>query len=167
MEIKVRGILLCTIRIFLEYLDGYIIMENFLELCTSRKNMNHFDLFGRNEEIQKQHFQLMDLKEKGTVSWSDFALFYSCKLIAAKNKVNNMKIIREIFLLAVLQTFLSTKLSTKELVFAKNLFLKDPRIQVDQEGNVIATKDHFNRVMHDLTLMLKYVKIFRKKNHLV
>ena len=125
-------------------------------------------IFGRNEEIQRQHFQLMDLKEKGTVSWSDFALFYSCKLIAAKNKVKNVKIIEEIFLLiVVLQTFLATKLTTKELVFAKNLFLKAPRIQVDQEDNIIATKDHFNRAMHDLMLMIKYVKIFRKKNHFV
>jgi hypothetical protein len=29
----------------------------------------------------------MDSKQKGVVAWSDFALFYSCKLIAVKDKV--------------------------------------------------------------------------------
>lgn len=30
----------------------------------------------------------MDTAQKGVVAWSDFALFYSCKLIAAKDKVS-------------------------------------------------------------------------------
>jgi hypothetical protein len=30
----------------------------------------------------------MDSGQKGVVGWWDFALFYSCKLIARKNKVN-------------------------------------------------------------------------------
>lgn len=63
-------------------------MENFLELCTHRKDIDHLNLFTHDEELEKSHFRMMDLKEKGTVSWSDFALFYSCKLIAAKNRVN-------------------------------------------------------------------------------
>jgi len=29
----------------------------------------------------------MDSKQKGVIAWSDFALFYSCKLIAVKDKV--------------------------------------------------------------------------------
>jgi len=30
----------------------------------------------------------MDSKQQGVIAWSDFSLFYSCKLIAAKDKVN-------------------------------------------------------------------------------
>lgn len=63
-----------------------------------------------------------------------------------------------------LKTFLTTKLSTKELVFARNLFLKDPRLKIDQESNIIVTKDHFNRVYYDLMLMIKCVTIFRRTN---
>jgi hypothetical protein len=33
-------------------------------------------------------FSSMDLKQQGVVAWSDFSLFYSCKLIAVKDKVN-------------------------------------------------------------------------------
>lgn len=62
-------------------------MENFLELCSGGKVTDNFNLFNQKEELEKHHFILMDLKEKGVVGWSDFALFYSCKLIAAKNKV--------------------------------------------------------------------------------
>jgi hypothetical protein len=50
--------------------------------------MDNHNLFSQNENLEKIHFNLMYLKEKGSVSWSNFALFYSCKLIAAKNKVN-------------------------------------------------------------------------------
>jgi hypothetical protein len=45
----------------------------------------------------------------------------------------------------------------KELVVAKNLFLKDPRVKIDKENNFIITKEHFDRVSHDLTLMIKCV----------
>lgn len=38
-------------------------------------------------DLEKTHFNLMDSGQKGTVAWWDFALFYSCKLIATKNKV--------------------------------------------------------------------------------
>jgi hypothetical protein len=31
----------------------------------------------------------MDSLQKGVVTWSDFALFYSCKLIVVKDKVNH------------------------------------------------------------------------------
>jgi hypothetical protein len=64
-------------------------MDTFLEFCLSGKVMDNFDLFSQNKELEKKHFNLMDLQQKGTVAWSDFALFYSCKLIAAKNKVKN------------------------------------------------------------------------------
>jgi hypothetical protein len=56
-----------------------------------------------------------------------------------------------------LKTFLTTKLSTKELVFAKNLFFKDPHLKIDNESNFIITKEHYNRVSYDLMLMIKCV----------
>jgi hypothetical protein len=71
-------------------LDGYMILENFLEFCTSGLMSHSFNLFNKNnDDLEKAHFNLMDTKQKGTVAWVDFALFYSSKLIARKNKVKN------------------------------------------------------------------------------
>jgi hypothetical protein len=70
-------------------LDGFIIMEDFLAFCTSGKMTDSFSLFTQDsDELEKNHFSLMDTKQKGAVAWSDFALFYTCKIIASKNKVN-------------------------------------------------------------------------------
>ena len=104
----------------LDYLDGYIIMENFLELCTNRKGMDHLNLFTPSEELERSHFRLMDLKEKGTVSWSDFALFYSCKLIAAKNRVNihSMTMI-EGLVVRLLLDFLNDKINNERISLCK------------------------------------------------
>jgi hypothetical protein len=64
-------------------------MKNYLEFCSSGKIMDNFNLFNQNkDDLNKAYFNLMDSRQTGTVGWWDFALFYSCKLIAAKNKVN-------------------------------------------------------------------------------
>ena len=69
-------------------LDGFIIMDEFLTFCASGKMTDSHNLFTNDDqELEKKHFTLMDIKQKGAVAWSDFALFYSSKLIAAKNKV--------------------------------------------------------------------------------
>ena len=96
----------------------------------------------------------MDLRERGTIDWSDFVLFSGSRLIAAKTKVSDDFSTSAASSVA-LQTELSAKLTQKELVFAKNLFLKDPRIQVGHEGNIICGKEHLARVSYDLTLLLK------------
>jgi hypothetical protein len=54
---------------------------------------------------------------------------------------------------------LTTKLTEKELVTARNLFLKDPRKSFDNDYNRIITREHFNRVHHDLISSLKYMQI--------
>jgi len=54
---------------------------------------------------------------------------------------------------------LTTKLTEKELVMARNLFLKDPRKSFDIDYNRIITREHFNRVHHDLISSLKYMHI--------
>ncbi|CAF1245647.1 unnamed protein product [Rotaria sp. Silwood1] len=119
--------------------DGYIMLNEFITFCSRRKTKDNVSLFPHdNEDLEKLHFNIMDSNQKGAVTWSDFAHFYTCKLIAAKNK-----------------TELTTKLTKKELIFAKNLFLKDPRLKIDTESNIIITKDYLNRVLHDLILMMK------------
>ena len=116
----------------------------------------------------------MDSGQKGAVAWPDFAKFYSCKLIAAKNKVkmnefcfyltNNYLFIFLLFYLIIyFKTLLTTKLSKKELIFAKNLFLNDPPLKVDKDNNIIITKSYFNRVYHDLVLLIKYSFFLCKK----
>jgi hypothetical protein len=50
-------------------------------------------------------------------------------------------------------------LTEKELVMARNLFLKDPRKSFDNDYNRIITREHFNRVHHDLISSLKYMHI--------
>jgi hypothetical protein len=62
-------------------------MESFLEFCSGEKSSDNFNLFSQDQELEKEHFNLMDLQQKGTVAWWGFALFYGCKLIAAKNRV--------------------------------------------------------------------------------
>jgi len=64
-------------------------MENFLEFCSNGRIVDSFNLFPpNNDDLGKSHFNLMDSRQEGAVAWWDFALFYSCKLIAQKNKVN-------------------------------------------------------------------------------
>ncbi len=84
---KSRELIGCFIN-----LDGYIIMDTFLEFCSGGKLIDNFNLFSQNEDLEKKHFYLMDIQQKGAVAWSNFALFYSCKLIAAKNKVKHRSI---------------------------------------------------------------------------
>jgi hypothetical protein len=51
--------------------------------------VDSFNLFPpNNDDLGKSHFNVMDFRQEGAVAWWDFALFYSCKLIAQKNKVN-------------------------------------------------------------------------------
>jgi hypothetical protein len=64
-------------------------LEIFLEFCSNGRIADSFNLFlQNNRNLEKLHFNLMDSGQKGVVGWWDFALFYSCKLIARKNKVN-------------------------------------------------------------------------------
>ena len=70
-------------------LDGYIVLDDFLTFCSKGKMTDSFNLFTQNnQDLEKLHFTLMDSRRKGAVAWSDFALFFSCKIIATKNKVN-------------------------------------------------------------------------------
>ena len=111
-----------------------------------------------NSDFGKKYFNLMDTAQNGVVAWSDFVLLYSCKLIAGKDKVN---ILAEYWCSKIfsLKMELTTKLTQKELVMARNLFLKDPRKSYDNDCNRIITREHFNRVYHDLILLLKYIQI--------
>ncbi|CAF3080573.1 unnamed protein product [Rotaria socialis] len=119
--------------------NGYIVLDDFLTFCSKGKMTDSFNLFTQNnQDLEKLHFTLMDSRRKGAIGWSDFALFFSCKMIATKNK-----------------TQLTTQLTKKELIYAKGLFFKDLRLKVDTENNAIITKDHFNRVFHDLILTTK------------
>lgn len=80
-------------------LDGYIILENFLEFCSSGKIADNFNLFSSTDtDLEKLHFNLMDSRQTGAVAWWDFALFYSCKLIAAKSKVKYLFLIEISFI---------------------------------------------------------------------
>jgi Ca2+-binding EF-hand superfamily protein len=77
--------------------DGYIILEEFLSLKPNRTISNGLELFIQyNRDLGKQLFSLMDSRQKGVVTWGDFALFYSCKLIAVKDQVNHFFLL-EIF----------------------------------------------------------------------
>jgi hypothetical protein len=77
-------------------------MENFLEFCSNIKIMNLMDVYNlftsNNEDLERLHFNLMDSRQKGAVAWCDFALFYSSKLIAAKNKVRKFYLDNIIYL---------------------------------------------------------------------
>jgi Ca2+-binding EF-hand superfamily protein len=64
-------------------------MKDFLEFCSKGKMTKGLNLFApSNLNLEKAHFNLMDSSQQGNVTWSEFLRFYSCKLIAAKNKVN-------------------------------------------------------------------------------
>ncbi|CAF1126597.1 unnamed protein product [Rotaria sordida] len=119
--------------------DGYIILEEYLSLKSNKIKSNDLELFiQHNHDLGKKYFSLMDSTQQGVVCWSDFALFYSCKLIAAKDKFE-----------------LTRKLTEKELVMAKNLFFKDLRKTFDNDGKIIITRDHLKQVHHDLILILE------------
>jgi hypothetical protein len=70
-------------------LDGYIILDEYLSLQSNKKLADGLELFIQHSYgLGKFYFGLMDSTQKGVVAWSDFVLFYSCKLIVAKTKVN-------------------------------------------------------------------------------
>ncbi|UJR38359.1 hypothetical protein I4U23_031029 [Adineta vaga] len=118
--------------------DGYIILDEFLSLQTNKSIPDGLELFVQhNQELGKRYFSLMDSAQTGVVAWSDFVLLYSCKLISAKDKIELM-----------------TKLTEKELVTARKLFLKDPRKSFDNDFNRIITREYFNKVHQDLILSL-------------
>jgi len=54
-----------------------------------------------------------------------------------------------------LKTELATKLTAKELVMARKIFLQDPKKTFDNEYNMIITREYFNRIYNDLILLLK------------
>ncbi|CAF3492489.1 unnamed protein product [Rotaria sp. Silwood1] len=119
--------------------DGYIILDEYLSFKSNKTKSNDFELFiQRNHELGKKYFSLMDAKQQGVVCWADFALFYSCKFIAAKD-----------------QTELTSKLTAKELVIAKNLYFKDPRKTFDNNSNIIITRDYFKEIHRDLIQVLE------------
>jgi len=69
--------------------DGYIVLEEFLSFQSNKNISDGLELFVQyNHEIGRKIFSSMDSKQQGVVAWSDFSLFYSCKLIAVKDKVN-------------------------------------------------------------------------------
>ena len=63
-----------------------------------------------------------------------------------------------------LKTELTTKLTRKELVMAKKLFLKDPKKTFDNNCDIIITRDYFNRIYKDHISTLKYFIRSRDKN---
>lgn len=69
-------------------LDGLIILDEYLSIDENESLPSGFELFiQHNPELGRQYFRLMDTRQTGAISWSDFAVFYSCKLLVAKNKV--------------------------------------------------------------------------------
>ncbi|CAF1104101.1 unnamed protein product [Adineta ricciae] len=116
--------------------DGFIILKDFLMFCFNTKMMISlipYDLY-----IQKLHFYIMDIQQKGRVAWLDYQRFYTCKLIAGKDHAQ-----------------LTTSLTYKELIFAKKLFLQDSELNFDHQRNLIITKEHSDRVLYDLLVMIK------------
>lgn len=66
--------------------DGYIVLEEFLSNRNSHAGLELFIQY--NADVGRRVFSLMDVSRKGVVTWTDFALFYSCKLMIVKNQVN-------------------------------------------------------------------------------
>ncbi|CAF1277786.1 unnamed protein product [Rotaria magnacalcarata] len=119
--------------------DGYITFEEFLSLQLNTTISADFHVFIQNNvALAKKYFSLMDSTQQGVIAWSDFALLYSCKIIAAKDKIE-----------------LTAKLTKKEVVFAKTLFFKDPRKTFDNQSNIIITRKHFKQIYHDLIVLLE------------
>lgn len=138
------------------FVDGYIGRDEFVVYHEEKSLPELLKLVVNEDRDFSRQYQLMDFRRRGTIDWSEFVLFSTCRLIAGKTKVCRSSVSLPFDLLFVrLQTELSTKLTQKELVFAKNLFLKDPRIQVGHEGNIICGKEHLSRVFYELTLLLK------------
>ncbi len=54
---------------------------------------------------------------------------------------------------------LTTKLTQKELVMGRHLFLKDTKKTFDNDCNILITREHFNQVRYDLMVVLKYREI--------
>ncbi|CAF1315124.1 unnamed protein product [Adineta ricciae] len=118
--------------------DGYIILEEFLSFQSNKSIPEGLELFVQhNHETGRRYFALMDCGQRGVVAWSDFVLLYACKLICAKDKIE-----------------LTTKLTEKELVHARKLFLKDPKKSFDNDFNRMVTREHLNQIHHDLMLSL-------------
>jgi len=68
--------------------DGYITLDEFLSLKPNQSHRNSLALFTQyNIDSSKKIFVVMDSAQKGVVPWSDFVLFYTCKLLATKDKV--------------------------------------------------------------------------------
>ena len=68
--------------------DGYIVLEEFLSLQSNKRDLNGLEFFTESNSIfGKTIFSLMDSSKRGVIAWSDFALFYTCKLVATKDKV--------------------------------------------------------------------------------
>ncbi|UJR07782.1 hypothetical protein I4U23_012064 [Adineta vaga] len=116
--------------------DGFIILKDFLLFCFHTKTMN--SLISHDIFLLKSHFNIMDIQRKDRVAWLDYERFYTCKLIARKDRVE-----------------LTTLLSNKELICAKNLFIQDSNLNFDHQRNLIITKEHFNKVLYNLILMIK------------
>ncbi|CAF1236487.1 unnamed protein product [Adineta steineri] len=118
--------------------DGYIVLEEFLSLKANKTGSDGLESFiQHNQDLGKKYFSLMDPIQQGAVAWSDFIRLYSCKVIAAKDRIE-----------------LTTKLTEKELVAARSYFLKDPRKSYDNDFNRIITREYFNRIHNNLILIL-------------
>ncbi|CAF0784245.1 unnamed protein product [Didymodactylos carnosus] len=127
--------------------DGYITLGEFLSrkrAMTTTPTDSLDDFIRQNIDHDKLHFRIMDRSNTGVLAWSDFVLFYTAKLLAKKNKSE-----------------ISAKLSEKELVFAKMLFMKEMRITKD---TATITKEQFIRIHNNLKheLKKKYGSAFLK-----
>lgn len=137
--------------------DGYIVLEEFLSFQTHRNTPEGLELFIQsNPDFGKRLFSLIDSSRKGALAWTDFALFYSCKLMVVKNQVKNFLVKeKSSFDKRLFQTELTRKLTEKELVVARKLFLKDPKKNFDNNFNITITKEYFSQVYHELIQALK------------
>jgi hypothetical protein len=78
----------CERHVFFLVEDGFIILNEFLSFEPNKQFSSGFELFVQfNRDLGRIFFRAMDVNQEGAVGWSDFALFYSCKLIISKNKV--------------------------------------------------------------------------------
>ena len=75
------------IKFFIIKIDGLINWKDFQEFQRKENIPDVLKSIFENEKDLEKEFCFMDTKQKGTIEWIDFGLFFTCKLIARKNRV--------------------------------------------------------------------------------
>jgi hypothetical protein len=136
--------------------DGLIMLHEYLTFEPNEAIDDKFGLFTfQDVHLRRIYFHLMDVRRTGAIAWSEFSLFYTCKLITLKNKVDCPTRKRTCRVLAALQADLTTKLTCKELIQAKDLFLDERRQRLNNERHVEITRDYLQQVMNNLVGLLR------------